>query len=101
VCLHQRLGEHPDTLMPEVEIAGLSLAHKLRRSILDGATHVVSLDVMIGRLHIETYAMATVISASVACSYTISSGCYSQQRPAVGHACFDDSLGCRVDLAPD
>jgi hypothetical protein len=27
--LHQRLGQHPDTLTQEVDVAGLGLAHKL------------------------------------------------------------------------
>jgi hypothetical protein len=59
--LHQRLGQHPDTLAQEVDVAGLGLAHKLQQLHLGHGHHVAPLDVLIEPFTSRTYAVATLV----------------------------------------
>ena len=68
--LHQRLGQHANSLAQEVDVAALGLANKLQQLHLGHGHHVAPLDVLIEPFTSRTYAVATLIFSSVACSYT-------------------------------
>jgi hypothetical protein len=68
--LHQRLGQYPNPLAQEVDVARFGLAHKLQQLHLGHGHHVAPLDVLIEPFTSRTYAVATSSSASIACSYT-------------------------------
>jgi hypothetical protein len=59
--LHQRLGQHANSLAQEVDVAALGLANKLQQLHLGHGHHVAPLDVLIEPFTSRTYAVATLI----------------------------------------
>jgi hypothetical protein len=80
--LHQRLGQHANSLAQEVDVAALGLANKLQQLHLGHGHHVAPLDVLIEPFTSRTYAVATLIFSLSGLLLHHSLGRYSRVVPS-------------------